>query len=76
MTRVLRRSRPPLDGRTWQATRKNISGALDGLKPGDVTSMIFAVATLIVAAALGGLVPARRASRIGPMTAIRYKEVW
>lgn len=50
-----------------------ISDLLYGLKPDDVTSMIFATATLLVVAAFAGLLPARRASRIGPMTAIRYE---
>jgi ABC-type lipoprotein release transport system permease subunit len=35
--------------------------------------MMFAVAALIMVAAFAGLVPARRASRIDRMTAIRYE---
>jgi predicted lysophospholipase L1 biosynthesis ABC-type transport system permease subunit len=50
-----------------------ISDLLYGLKPDDVTSIILATATLIVVAAFAGLLPARRASRIDPMTAIRYE---
>jgi predicted permease len=50
-----------------------ISDLLYGLKPDDVTSMILATATLIVVAAFAGLLPARRASRIDPMSAIRYE---
>ncbi len=50
-----------------------ISDLLYGLRPDDVTSMILATAALIVVAAFAGLLPARRASRIDPMTAIRYE---
>jgi macrolide transport system ATP-binding/permease protein len=50
-----------------------ISDLLYGLKPDDVTSVILAVATLSVVAAFAGLLPARRASRIDPMIAIRYE---
>ena len=50
-----------------------ISDLLYGLRPDDVTSMILATATLIVVATFAGLLPARRASRIDPMTAIRYE---
>jgi macrolide transport system ATP-binding/permease protein len=50
-----------------------ISELLYGLKPDDATSMVLAVATLVVVAAFAGLLPARRASRIDPMTAIRYE---
>jgi macrolide transport system ATP-binding/permease protein len=50
-----------------------VSDLLYGLKPGDVTSMIFAVSSLIVAAAFAGVLPARRASCIDPMTAIRHE---
>jgi predicted permease len=50
-----------------------ITDLLYGLKPDDVTSMILAVAMLILAAAFAGLLPARRASRIDPLSAIRYE---
>jgi macrolide transport system ATP-binding/permease protein len=50
-----------------------ISDLLYGLKPDDVTSMVLATATLILVAAFAGLLPARRASRIDPMTALRYE---
>ena len=46
---------------------------LYGIKADDVTPMVLATATLIVVAAFAGLLPARRASRIDPMSAIRYK---
>jgi hypothetical protein len=50
-----------------------ISDLLYGLKPNDVTSVILATVTLVVVAAFAGLLPARRASRIDPLTAIRYE---
>jgi macrolide transport system ATP-binding/permease protein len=50
-----------------------ISDLLYGLKADDVSSMIIATAALIVVAAFAGLLPARRASGIDPMTAIRYE---
>lgn len=50
-----------------------ISDLLYGLKPNDVTSVILATATLVVVAAFAGLLPALRASRIDPLTAIRYE---
>jgi len=46
---------------------------LYGLKPNDVTSVMLATVTLVVVAACAGLLPARRASRIDPLTAIRYE---
>jgi predicted permease len=50
-----------------------ISDLLYGLKANDVTSVIIATATLVVVSVFAGLLPARRASRIDPMTAIRYE---
>jgi len=50
-----------------------ISDLLYGLKPNDVTSVMLATVTLVVVAACAGLLPARRASRIDPLTAIRYE---
>jgi predicted permease len=50
-----------------------ISGLLYGVKSDDVTSLIIATATLATAAGLAGFLPARRASRLDPMTAIRHE---
>jgi predicted permease len=50
-----------------------ISGLLYGVKADDVTSLIVATGTLAVAAALAGFLPARRASRLDPMSAIRHE---
>jgi predicted permease len=48
-----------------------ISGMLFGLKVGDAATLSIAAAVLIAIAVAAGLVPARRASRIAPMTALR-----
>ena len=50
-----------------------ISGMLYGVKPGDIA--VFAGSTLLLAAValLAALLPARRASRIDPMIALRYE---
>jgi len=53
------------------ATSKLVSSFLFGMKPNDPASLGLAVATLIAATAIAGYVPARRATRIDPMTALR-----
>ena len=50
-----------------------ISDLLYGLKADDAMPVIAAAATLAIVASLAGVLPARRASRIDPMTAIRYE---
>jgi predicted permease len=50
-----------------------ISDLLYGLEPNDVISLVAATAALIAAAAFASLVPARRASRVDPITAIRHE---
>jgi predicted lysophospholipase L1 biosynthesis ABC-type transport system permease subunit len=61
---------------SFAALRLAASGIPDllyGLKANDLTSVIIATATLAVVSVLAGLLPARRASRIDAMTAIRYE---
>jgi predicted lysophospholipase L1 biosynthesis ABC-type transport system permease subunit len=53
------------------ATSKFIGSFLFGMKPNDPLAIGAAVAALIAAALLAGYAPARRASRIDPMTALR-----
>jgi ABC-type antimicrobial peptide transport system permease subunit len=46
---------------------------LFGLEPYDVGSMVGAVAVLTVVALCAGYLPAHRASRVEPMSALRYE---
>jgi predicted permease len=50
---------------------KFVASFLFGMKPNDPVTLIAAVVTLLGAALLAGYVPARKASRIDPMTALR-----
>jgi predicted permease len=50
-----------------------ISSQLFGLGPGDTSSFLVAVAILSVVMALAGFLPARRATRVDPMVALRYE---
>ena len=56
---------------TALATSKLVASFLYGTKPNDPATFALAVATLVGAALLAGYAPARRASRIDPMTALR-----
>lgn len=46
---------------------------LFGLSPTDPVSMLVVVAVLATIATIAGLVPARRATKIDPMVALRYE---
>ena len=54
------------------AASKLIESFLFGIKPTDPRALIGAVATLVSAALLAGYLPARNASRIDPMIALRH----
>jgi macrolide transport system ATP-binding/permease protein len=56
---------------TALATSKLVASFLYGTKPNDPVTLVLAVSTLLCAALLAGYAPARRASRIDPMTALR-----
>jgi len=50
-----------------------VSSMLFGLKPTDPMTISFAILMLIAVAAFAGYLPARRASRVDPMVALRYE---
>jgi macrolide transport system ATP-binding/permease protein len=50
-----------------------IQSFLFGIKPNDPLALILAAAILMGAALLAGYVPARKASRIDPMAALRHE---
>jgi ABC-type antimicrobial peptide transport system permease subunit len=51
---------------------KVVESFLFAMKPNDPLALIGAVATLVTAAMLAGYLPARHASRIDPMAALRH----
>jgi len=50
-----------------------VESQLFGLKPADPLTLAFACLALAVVASLAGYLPARRASRVDPMAALRYE---
>jgi predicted permease len=56
----------------WGAARL-ISNQLFGLSPSDPLTLLTAVVLLTLVAALAGYLPARRASRVDPLVALRYE---
>ena len=50
-----------------------VASMLFGLRPNDAASLLAAVAVMLAIAALAGYLPARRASRVDPMVALRYE---
>jgi macrolide transport system ATP-binding/permease protein len=58
---------------TALGTSKFVESFLFGMKPNDPRSLMLAVGILLGAALLAGYIPARRASRIDPMIALRHE---
>jgi macrolide transport system ATP-binding/permease protein len=54
-------------------TSRFVESLLFGMKPNDPLALTLAVVILLSAALLAGYVPARRASRIDPMNALRHE---
>jgi ABC-type antimicrobial peptide transport system permease subunit len=50
-----------------------VASQLFGLDPRDPATIVIAVMVMIAVGALAGYLPARRASRIDPMVALRYE---
>jgi ABC-type antimicrobial peptide transport system permease subunit len=50
-----------------------VESFLFGMKPNDPVALTLAVAVLLSAALLAGYAPARKASRIDPMIAVRHE---
>jgi putative ABC transport system permease protein len=50
-----------------------VRALLFGVSPGDPVTFIAAVAAMMLVALLAGWIPARRASRLDPMTALRHE---
>jgi predicted permease len=50
-----------------------VSNMLFGLKPTDPATLVSATAMLLIVAAIAGYLPARRASLVDPMVALRYE---
>jgi ABC-type antimicrobial peptide transport system permease subunit len=54
-------------------TSRFVASFLFGMKPNDPLALSLAVTILLVAALVAGGIPARRASQIDPMTALRHE---
>src|SRR5258708_7213746 len=54
-------------------TSRFVESFLFEVKPNSPGALVFAVATLLIAVLLAGYAPARKASRIDPMTAVRHE---
>jgi ABC-type lipoprotein release transport system permease subunit len=67
------RSAWPWLWRLAQALSVAIAGMLYDIRPTDVALLVGATVSLIVTALLAAFLPARRATRVDPMEALRYE---
>jgi predicted permease len=58
---------------TAAAAGRLVASLLFGLAPTDVTTMILATLVMVVVSTLAAFMPARSASRVDPLTALRYE---
>ena len=58
---------------TAVAASRLVTSLLFGLAPADPRSIALALTAMVVVSALAGYLPARRASRVDPLTALRYE---
>ena len=58
---------------TAMATTRLVASMLFGIEPTDLGTILFAVLLMIAVAALAGYIPARRASKVDPIIALRYE---
>ena len=71
MPTAVKRKRTP---KPWESRNasKLVESFLFGMKPNDPWTLAAAVATLLAAALVAAYLPARKASRIDPMAALRH----
>ena len=55
------------------ASGEYVASQLFGLEPTDVTTLLAAMAVMVAVSAAAGYLPARRATRVDPMIALRYE---
>ena len=55
------------------ASSRLIASLLFGLSPTDATTIVEAVALLVIVSAVAGYLPARRAARVDPLVALHYE---
>jgi ABC-type antimicrobial peptide transport system permease subunit len=55
------------------AASRFVTALLFGLAPTDTRTMFVAIAVMVFVSGLAGYLPARRASKVDPMVALRYE---